>query len=292
MADETPKPKFKRRPLGRTLGKRRLGKKDGDEEEARSGEDAPDSDAKEDSSPSPGAEDDPAEDSTLPLPNAGSPGAALTPEAGPTLGEQASVRKAAIGRFFKEFGAFTVEFVQWVASGGKKSWRSVVLPFSKALVDAAVSMCLILITLAIGILLGRYLHPVLDPPVETGQRGHPFPVTSTPLPTTNPDPTATDARAALERFLEAIDGRAYQAAYSLLSPGWRKELPYSTFEQGFAPTDSIRFNIKEAVPLGQDRVQLEVGLEVVENGNPRRYSGTYVAVKTAEGWRLDSGSLR
>ena len=307
MADKPERPKFKRRALGRSLSKRRLGKKDEDEGDESGGEEAASEESSDDSSSS---DDGDANDPTAPLPIATSPippapGANTPATPQPSFDERMVKLRSGASWFTREFGAFLVGLGRSASSRGKEFGDNVVRPFSSALLEAVIALVLLAFTLLLGITLGRGLHPVLKTSADgTGQtsvtpprgRGHPFPVASpTTRPSFKPLPErnkSEGAKQALTTFLEAINQGDHQSAYAQLSPGWQKELSFENFSKGYASARDLRYTIEEAVPLGSDRVQLEVILAVQEGANTRKYAGTYIALKTDNGWKLDSGSLR
>lgn len=307
MADKPERPKFKRRALGRSLSKRKLGKKD-DEGEESGGEEAAADESSDDSAAS--AEPDDENDPTAPLPIATgpippAPTSAPPGAPQPSFDERMVKLRSGASWFTREFGAFLVGLGRSASSRGKEFGDNVVRPFSSALLEAVIALVLLAFTLLLGISLGRGLHPVLKTSADSTTpnttapprgRGHPFPVASpTTRPSFKPLPErnkSEGAKQALTTFLEAINQGDHQSAYSQLSPGWQKELTFESFSKGYASARDLRYTIEEAVPLGSDRVQLEVILAVQEGANTRKYAGTYIALKTEDGWKLDSGSLR
>jgi len=98
--------------------------------------------------------------------------------------------------------------------------------------------------------------------------------------------------ATVESFYSALDADDYQAAYTQLSSGWKRQLPYASFEAGYAQTSSLQCRIVDVDQLGNRSAEVEFALQTVENGRVRDYVGTYVVVETERGWQLDAGTLR
>ncbi len=103
---------------------------------------------------------------------------------------------------------------------------------------------------------------------------------------------ATEAKGALLGFYAAIDQRDYGRAYQYLSSGWRSELPYETFLQGFQQTREVGCHIEAYHPLSENQVQVDFVLSLQELNEPRVYQGRYVVVRTSSGWRIDSGEIQ
>ena len=55
--------------------------------------------------------------------------------------------------------------------------------------------------------------------------------------------------------------------------------------------DSLRSEIVNVLELGQDRYQVDVAMEAVEEGAPVDYLGIYTVEKVDGKWYLTSGSL-
>jgi len=104
--------------------------------------------------------------------------------------------------------------------------------------------------------------------------------------------TTQSARQAVLDFYSAIDNRAYSVAYDSLSPAWRSELTFDQFERGYHGTQSLRCTVREARRINDQKVELDIGLDVSEERGTQSYTGTYVAVLTDMGWKLDSGKIK
>lgn len=199
-------------------------------------------------------------------------------------------------------GDLLVEFFQWMLSLAGQAAQSVLnvarSAGSKSLQGASVlgrSVLLaagILALLCGGVTAGRAL--------ATGS--------SEPAPQAPQAPVAETRPARVERelvganlngpetvvtnFYTALDADDYQTAYSQLSSGWKRQLPYASFEAGYAQTSSLRCRVVDVDQLGRGTAEVEFALQTVENGRVSDYVGTYVVVQTERGWQLDAGTLR
>ncbi|MBS2038388.1 C2H2-type zinc finger protein [bacterium] len=93
-------------------------------------------------------------------------------------------------------------------------------------------------------------------------------------------------------FYGAINDKEYQDAYDALSPEWQREMTLDKFRQGYAKTENARCSVKSLHSLKGGRYEVEIGLEVTENGKKHFYKGAYVAISTPKGWKLDQGNIR
>lgn len=92
-------------------------------------------------------------------------------------------------------------------------------------------------------------------------------------------------------FYTEVAHREHSDAYVHLSPEWKKELSFDEFVKGYARTDSLRSEIVNVVELGQDRYQVDVSMEALEEGDTVNYLGIYTVEKVDGKWYLTSGSL-
>lgn len=313
--DGEKKSRFKRRP--RSLGsRRRLGSKrrgrdkedegDGEEEEKSEeeggDEDSGDDDSSDSSSDSSSDDGEVPATEVVPSPKLG-PGSATPtlPTPAPTRGEALIKVKSKLNWFTREFGKFLMDLGRDVQAGGQRFGSDVVKPFSKAVMEALLCIVLAIMTCGMGFVGGRALYAQSHKPRAK--------VTTSKVPTTRnlgitPGGRRGDSRplpvrggkeaaeAVLASFLANINKADYPRAYSLLSAEWKKELNASDFERGFSQSKEIKYRVLDSVELGKDRVQIDVTLQVKEKGKPRQYDYTYVMVRGADGWKLDSGSLR
>jgi len=92
-------------------------------------------------------------------------------------------------------------------------------------------------------------------------------------------------------FYTQVAHKEHSDAYVHLSPEWKKELSFERFVDGYSNTDSLRSEIVNVFELGQDRYQVDVAMEAIEEGNSVDYLGIYTVEKVGGKWYLTSGSL-
>lgn len=92
-------------------------------------------------------------------------------------------------------------------------------------------------------------------------------------------------------YTQVADGQ-HSDAYGLLSPEWKRELSFDDFVVGYSRTDSLRSEITNVYELGEDRYQVDVSMEAVEQGDPVDYLGIYTVEKVDGKWCLTSGALK
>ena len=68
----------------------------------------------------------------------------------------------------------------------------------------------------------------------------------------------------LKNYLEALESGDHQAAYDLLSPEWRTELSYDSFQAGYQTTRVTGYSIGEAETVDQRHVKIKARIEVEE----------------------------
>jgi hypothetical protein len=93
-------------------------------------------------------------------------------------------------------------------------------------------------------------------------------------------------------FYNQVAEGQHSDAYILLSPDWKRELSFDDFVVGYSRTDSLRTEIINVFELGEDRFQVDVSMEAVEEGEPIDYLGIYTVEKVDGKWFLTSGSLK
>lgn len=94
-------------------------------------------------------------------------------------------------------------------------------------------------------------------------------------------------------FYTAVAQQRHSDAYIHLSPEWKRELSYDRFVRGYSHVDSLRSEIVNVFELGEDRFQVDVAQEAIENGAPVDYLGIYTVERLADDkWYLTSGSLK
>jgi hypothetical protein len=99
-------------------------------------------------------------------------------------------------------------------------------------------------------------------------------------------------RVLIEDFYRAIHAKKYQDAYACLSSDWQGVLSYEQFSAGYAATEAAQCRVDSVRSLPGGKYALELSLVVTERGRQQQLHGTYVAVPTASGWKLDEGDIR
>lgn len=92
-------------------------------------------------------------------------------------------------------------------------------------------------------------------------------------------------------FYTQVAHREHSDAYVHLSPEWKRELSFDKFVKGYSRTDSLRSEIVNVFELGEDRYQVDVAMEAIEEGESVDYLGIYTVEKVEGKWYLTSGSL-
>lgn len=92
-------------------------------------------------------------------------------------------------------------------------------------------------------------------------------------------------------FYTLVAHRQHSDAYVHLSPEWKRELSFDDFVKGYSRTDSLRSEIVNVFELGEDRYQVDVAMEAIEEGESVDYLGIYTVEKVDGKWYLTSGSL-
>jgi hypothetical protein len=93
-------------------------------------------------------------------------------------------------------------------------------------------------------------------------------------------------------FYSSLNNREYKKAYSDLSPAWQKALSFTNFQSGYSNSTQARCDIKGVRSLSGGRYQVDFTLQVLEKGAQKRYTGSYIAIQTPAGWKLDEGNIR
>lgn len=107
----------------------------------------------------------------------------------------------------------------------------------------------------------------------------------------SPEADKRDVVALMERFYAAIDGQQHEEAYRCLSEGWQAVLPYDKFRSGYGKVTAANCRVDDAHSLRGGKFQIDISVEVTESGSTKRLRGSYVAVRTSSGWRLDEGEI-
>lgn len=303
MSADSDEKRPRRRPLSRSrkLGSRRRRGRGGDDDDENEEEGSDDSEGGDDSDASPEPADDPP-DQTMPV--ARIPGPAgqgsgtpnLDAVSGPPAGERWAKASGAARRFGLDFSKFLVGLGHSAQERGTALNERVVKPVSHALFEAAICLALIFICGVFGVTFGRYLKRV------TADRGQTVTFQNREVrPGQQMDQSVFNtgfdtaelhqgANRVLDDYLRAIQSSRLVDAYNLLSPSWKAELSYPTFEKGYLNTEVIAYEIGKVETLDPQRIRLRADVKTRENGREKLNSAVYVAILTSDGWRLDGGT--
>ena len=307
MAEE----RKRRRPLSRSrkLGSRRRRGRRGadedendDEDEDSGGDDSDDSSSDSDSSDDDDSSSSDPPEQTVPVNKLPSPGGSGTPDlssvpAAPPAEKWAKLRGSA-RRFGSEFSNYLVGLGQTAHQSGVDFNQKVVRPFSHALFEAAICVAFIFITGVFGVMFGSYLKTINAKGSQTvsfqNRTVRPGQQLEQGFFSTGFDTAKLHKRAnrVLDEHLSALQDSKFVDAYALLSPAWKKQLSFNTFENGYSATKVIAYDIGKVETLDARRIRLRAELKVQEQGKERLYSAVYIAVLTPDGWRLDGGTFK
>lgn len=304
MSDETEK-KPRRRPLSRSrkLGSRRRRGRNA-EKEAEAEAPAEETPAEEggDEAESPEANLAPEPDQTIPVNKIPSPGGSGSPDLdavpAPPAAERWAKIKGAGRRFGAEFSKYLVGLGQSAHQQGLDFNQKVVKPFSHALFEAAICLALIFMTGVFGMIFGRYLKTVTAKGGNTvsfqNREVRPGQTIDESFFSQGFDTKELHKRAnrVLDDHLRSLRASRFAEAYGLLSPAWKDQLSFPTFESGYTATKILAYEIGKVETLDPRRIRLRAELKVEEKGQEKIYSAVYIAVLTKKGWRLDGGTFK
>ncbi len=304
--EEEEEGKRKRRtPLSRSrrLSSRRRRKaaeeeSEGEGEEGSSGETSGSDDADGDGGENLGDFDGDHTQAVTSLPSATGVGAPDFPLVSVPASERWASFQGSARRFGIDFSSFVAGLGRSAQEQGQTFGREVVKPLSSALMEAAVCLLLLFVMGASGVKLGQRLKRIFAPAptalameqqiVQPGQKidesffSQGF----------NTEELHSRANRVLENYLKSLKSEDFRAAYDLLSPEWREELSYSTFEGGYRSTRVTAYSIGKAETVDQRHVRIKAEIEVEENGRRKVLEALYLAVLSSQGWRLDGGTFR
>lgn len=292
----------RRAPLSRSrrLSSRRRRRSEEDEEPSEeSGDDA----ASEGDSEEGGSEAEPVAETSnftrpVSLPGVGGSEGSDLPHVGVPAAERWASFSGSARRFGAAFSHYLFGLGRSAQQQGQVFGREVVKPFSSALLEAAVSLVLLFAMASLGVWVGRKVR------VHTADK---VALTAAAPKVVVPDQTMDDsyfsegfntkelhsrANRVLKNYLEALQSGDLQAAYDCLSPEWRSELSYRSFQAGYQTTRVTGFSIGEAETVDQRHVKIKARIEVEEKGNSKTLEALYLAVLSPQGWRLDGGTFR
>lgn len=311
MSEESEGKRPRRRPLSRSrkLGsRRRRSRRGGDEEEEeKEQEEAEESSDDSGSDDSSGDEDSGSAgeadaEHTVPVNKVPSPGGSGTPKLesvpAPPAAERWAKIKGSARRFSSEFSKYLVGLGQEAHRSGVDFNQKVVRPFSHALFEAAICIALLFVMGVFGAMFGRYLKTVTNSQGTTvtyqNRTVRPGQKIDESFFSQGFDTAEIHKRASrvLDDHLNALKDSQFVEAYGLLSPAWRQQLSFKTFESGYLQTKVLAFEIGKVETLDRRRIRLRADLKVEERGQQRLYSAVYIAVLTKDGWRLDGGTFK
>jgi hypothetical protein len=304
MSDEEEDAGSKRRaPLSRSrrLSSRRRRKAEDEDEEGGGDEgDAAGGEASEEASPALLAAEPEEQELTRPvaLPSAPGSGTPDLDDVGVPPAERWASMSGSARRFGADFSKFLGGLGRSAQETGQTFGREVVKPFSSALLEAAMSLALLFVMGACGVYFGRFAklhsvgkasmaaieHKVVQPNQKMDESffSEGF----------NTEELHARANRVLEDYLKALQDGDYHGAYELLSPEWRNELSYDSFETGYQTTRVSSYDIGKAETVDRQHVRIKAEIEVEENGQKKILQALYLAVLSPQGWRLDGGTFR
>jgi hypothetical protein len=305
MSADSDEKRPRRRPLSRSrkLGSRRRrgrGKEEEEEEESEESTESSDAEGDEDADEASSPSDD--TDQTLPVTKIPPPAGSGTPKLdaipAPPAAERWAKFRGAARRFSTDFSDYLRGLGQTAARSGVDFNQKVVKPFSHALFEAAICVALIFITGVFGVMFGNYLKTVASSRSDTvsyqNRTVRPGQKIDESFFSQGFDTAELHKRASrvLDDHLKALSRSEFVEAYALLSPAWKEQLSYRTFESGYLATKVVAFEIGKVETLEPRRIRLRADLKVQEKGQEKLYSAVYIAVLTSDGWRLDGGTFR
>lgn len=182
------------------------------------------------------------------------------------------------------------DFSEWVVRGTQNTFSTVGVSLVSG-VGLALKGLVVLAVAALFVYAGTWFGKVYGPRLRGLPAETPVVPPSRTL-TSSPAQAAQACKQLMTGFYGAINSKDYKSAYAALSPGWQKALSYKDFAAGYGNTQSAVCQVKKVTSLAGGRYELAIRLDVVENGRGRQYSGVYVAIPTASGWKLDEGTIR
>lgn len=99
------------------------------------------------------------------------------------------------------------------------------------------------------------------------------------------------AEVTIMAFYEAVVRKDYAAAYSYLAGPWKAQLSFADFVAGYSSTNSLSTEIRQVIPMGDGRFQVDVAMKALEGTQQVPYMGSYLVEKIGDEWFLSAGSL-
>ena len=207
---------------------------------------------------------------------------------GPMAWEETSKRSGGLG-LGKAWG-FLEDFSEWFVRGTQNT-AGVVGNSVVSGVGLAVRGILLILLGCACVYAGTWFGRVYGPKIWKQPGDQPvIPPTRTLL--SGPQEAQKAVRAVVEDFYRAINEHKLQDAYAHLSSDWQGVLGYEQFAAGYAATESAQCRVNSVRSLPAGKYALEVSLVMIEHGKQHQLRGTYVAIPTATGWKLDEGDIR
>lgn len=100
-----------------------------------------------------------------------------------------------------------------------------------------------------------------------------------------------DAEVTVMAFYAAVVRKDYAAAYSYLAGPWKAQLSFADFVEGYSRTTSLSTEIRQVIPMGDGRFQVDVAMKALEGAQQVPYTGSYLVEKIGDEWCLSAGSL-
>lgn len=100
-----------------------------------------------------------------------------------------------------------------------------------------------------------------------------------------------EAEVTVMAFYAAVVRKDYAAAYAYLAGPWKSQLNFADFVQGYSGTNSLSTEIRQVIPMGDGRFQVDVSMKAQEGGSQVPYMGSYLVEKLGDEWCLSAGSL-
>ncbi len=232
------------------------------------------------------------------LPSAPGSGGPDFPLVGAPPAERWASFSGSARRFGANFSHFLFGLGRSAQEQGQAFGRDVVKPFSSALLEAAISLVLLFVMAAAGVYAGRVVRVKTADKVVLAAAAPKVVASGQDMDESffsegfNTKELHSRANRVLKNYLEALESGDHQAAYDLLSPEWRTELSYDSFQAGYQTTRVTGYSIGEAETVDQRHVKIKARIEVEESGKRKTLEALYLAVLSAQGWRLDGGTFR
>lgn len=301
-SDDEDGKRTRRRPLSRSrkLGsRRRRGRDDEEEGDEEAGGEEGGAEVAEDPAPIV-VEPDP--DHTLAVPKLPSPGVSGTPDLSgvpaPPAGERWAKFRGSARRFSTDFSHFLLGIGHEAKRSGVDFNQKVVRPVSSAMFEAAICITLLFVTGVFGWTFGKYIKTVTSNQGNTvsyqNRTVRPGQKIDQSFFSQGFDTAELHKRASsvLDDHLRALRESRFTEAYEFLSPAWREQLSFKTFESGYQVTKVLAYDIGKVETLDPRRIRLRADLKVQEQGKERLYQAVYIAVLTHDGWKLDGGTFK